>query len=283
MSKFIIIDKVYKAGCKLLKWLKIMDVENHESNRLYKYYPPMDYNFDALYNGYWFFSKFGHANDPFDCDLSLLDIIKNKWNLNSKDIDKEAIKNFAICSFSDSYLNKHLWALYSNGHTGFVVEYEYDDMQYMEFSNKGLPLPLFDVSYLSKEEIETTEEIPVKQLIPPLQDMPPARQKRQEMDNLFFFFYSIKEKQIWNEEHEKRLLIGRNRPSFQTDKFFIDCRCKNGYKVYFPIQLVKRIIAGMNISPDNLKRLKSIAKKYNVGVYKVVKERPFELRLVKTK
>ena len=106
MSKFIIIDKVYKAGCKLLKWLKIMDVENHESYRLYKYYAPMDYNFDALYNGYWFFSKFGHANDPFDCDLSLLDIIKNKWNLNSKDIDKEAIKNFAICSFSDSQMRR---------------------------------------------------------------------------------------------------------------------------------------------------------------------------------
>lgn len=62
-----------------------------DSYSLYKYYAPMEYNFDALEQGYWFFKKFGHANDPFDCDMKLLDIINNKWNLKS-----DYIKNLIL-------------------------------------------------------------------------------------------------------------------------------------------------------------------------------------------
>lgn len=250
--------------------------------KLYKYYSDADYNFDALKRGYWFFSKFGHANDPFDCDLSLLNIINNKWKLKVNDIKNGATKDYAICSFSDSYLNKHLWSLYCNSYRGFVVEYEYGEKQYADFSARQLPLLLFDVSYLSKKEIEATNEIPTKQLIPPVEkEMPYDRKKQQEKDDFFVFFYSIKEGLIWGEEHEKRMLIGKYKPPFSTDGFFIDCFCHNGYKVFFPKQSVKKIIAGMNMSEDNLTRLKHIASEiYNINVEQVVKGEPFELKLI---
>lgn len=250
------------------------------SCKLYKYYSDADYNFEALEKGYWFFSKFGHANDPFDCDITLLNLIKNKWGLNANDIKKGATKDYAICSFTDGPLNKHLWALYCNSYSGFVVEYEYDEKQYAEFAVEKLALPLFDVSYLNKEEIEAAQEIPHKKVIPSLENMPPAREKREKEEDLFMFLYSIKERDIWCAEHEKRMLIGNIRPDFSIDNFFIDCRCHNGYKVFFPKQSVKRIIAGMNISDCDLDRLKRIAKKYNVNVEMVVKDEPFELKLI---
>lgn len=280
LNKYIrnIIAKLYK----LLKWQKVMDTETYKKYSLYKYYAPTDYNFEALEKGYWFFSKFGHANDPFDCDINLLNLTKNKWGLNANDIKEGATNDFAICSFSDSPLNKRLWALYSRSYSGFVVEYEYGEEQYGCFASKGLQLPLFDVSYLDKEEIEAVQEAPHKKLIPTLsKDMSVARREDEKKEELFMFLYSIKEKSIWETEQEKRMLIGYHESTSLKEEFFVNCRCHNGYKVFFPIQSVKRIIAGMNISDYDLYRLKYIAsKKYNISVEKVVKGEPFELKLI---
>lgn len=252
--------------------------------RLYKYYAPTDYNFDALENGYWFFNKFGHANDPFDCDINLLNLIENKWGLKADDIKEYSINNFAICSFSNDPLNKHLWALYSESYKGFAVEFQYDEEQYADFTKRELALPLFDISYLSKDDITSIKEIPHKKLIPPVEkNMPQARKQEEHKEELFFFLYSIKEKAIWGEEHEKRMLIGNMKPKHSIKDFFIDCLCHNGYKVYYPSQSIKRIIAGINISKENLIRLKRIAKKYNVNVEQVVKDKPFELKLINSK
>lgn len=254
-----------------------------DSYSLYKYYAPMEYNFDALEQGYWFFKKFGHANDPFDCDMKLLDIINNKWNLKSDYIKKSSVNDFAICSFSDSPLNKHLWALYSDCYKGFVVEFKYDEKDYAEFVAKGLALPLFDVSYLDKKEIETIQVIPTLQLlIPPVQEnMPQERARQQEREDLFYFLYSIKEKAIWSAEHEKRILLGNVKPTSNIPNFFIEEQCYNGYKVFFPNHLIKRIIIGASVSDGNLRRLSGIAEKYQVEIEQIVKGAPFELRLNK--
>lgn len=245
---------------------------------LFKYYAPTKYNFDALERGYWFFSKFGHANDPFDCDARILDLIKNKWNLKSTDIKNGSLKDFAICSFSDSPLNKHLWALYSDCYKGFVVEYEYSEDIYMSFATKELPIPLFKVSYLDKEEIETETDIPATKLIPPkASNLPPARDEQEREDDLFYYLYSIKEKSIWSAENEMRLLLGNIKPD--NPDVMINCTCHNGYKVFFPNTIVKRIILGNNCCECNKTKLLQIANQYKVKVEQVIVEEPFELAL----
>lgn len=245
---------------------------------LFKYYAPTKYNFDALERGYWFFSKFGHANDPFDCDARILDLIKNKWNLKSTDIKKGSQKEFAICSFSDSPLNKHLWALYSDCYKGFVVEYEYSEKDYGEFITNGLAIPLFKVSYLDKEEIESKREIPATKLIPPKDtNLPLARDEQDEQEKLFFYLYSIKEKSIWSAENEMRLLLGNIKPD--KSDVMINCTCHNGYKVFFQKTIVKRIILGNNCCECNKTKLLQIANQYKVKVEQVIVEEPFELAL----
>jgi len=250
---------------------------------LYKYYPPKDYNFDALEQGYWFFKKFCFANDPFDCDWQLLDMFKNKWRLTSNDVRKDQTNDFAICSFSDDDLNKHLWALYADSYKGFVVEFEYGEEEYDIMSQRSLlHLYLYDVAYLNKAELEKIEEIPTLKLIPSVpEDMAYARKKAQEQENLFLFLYSIKEKDIWHLENEKRLLLGNIRPQTDNDRF-IHCPDKNGYKVFFQKQMVKRIIIGYNVKEgdDNFKRLQKIAEQYSVPMDKVEKGTPFELKRI---
>ena len=227
-----------------------------EKFNLYKYYAPESYNFDALERGYWFFKQFGYANDPFDCDWNLLDIIHNKWGLKSDDIQKDAALHYAICSFSDSPVNKHLWALYCCSYKGFVVEFEYTENDYLSFSQKGLPLYLCNVSYVDKDELEKIRTIPTLRLIPPVQEnMSPERQAQHEKDNLFIFLYSIKEKSTWSAECEKRILLG-NRLKELPQGVLEECTEAHGYKVYFSRSMIKRIIAGTNISDENLQRPK---------------------------
>lgn len=162
------------------------------------------------------------------------------------------------------------------------MEFKYDEKDYAEFVAKGLALPLFDVSYLDKKEIETMHVIPTLQLIPPVQEnMSQERARQQERENLFFFLYSIKEKAIWSAEHEKRILLGNVKPTSNIPYFFIEDQCNNGYKVFFPNYLVKRIIVGSYVSDENLCQLRSIAEKYQVEIEQVVKGEPFELRLNK--
>lgn len=85
---------------------------------LYKYYSLNLNNIDALYRNYFFLSNPKEFNDPFDCNLNLIEDLqlyeKNKININ----------NFGICSFSETIDNHLMWAHYTNNYHGFALGFK---------------------------------------------------------------------------------------------------------------------------------------------------------------
>lgn len=97
-----------------------------------KYYAPTEYNLDALYNGYFWFSKRERLNDPFD--LAGFRNYRTQWLANSgllapsflaKIVDENGkidfYKEYASCSFTRSPLNRLMWAYYTNNYQGWCL------------------------------------------------------------------------------------------------------------------------------------------------------------------
>ena len=133
------------------------DIKNKDNKHLiYKYYSPSEYNLDALINQYFWFSKREFLNDPFDLGnfkkgrniLSFYSLLLQKY-LEGNDIDTEAIKRvineYASCSFTNSELNKQMWAYYAKDYSGWCLAFQRGKMK---TSNECLLAPAIYVDNL---------------------------------------------------------------------------------------------------------------------------------------
>lgn len=100
-----------------------------------KYYAPTEYNLDALYNGYFWFSKRERLNDPFD--LAGFRNYRTQWLANSGLLTPSFLamiadmngkvdfyKEYASCSFTRSPLNRLMWAYYTNNYQGWCLLFQ---------------------------------------------------------------------------------------------------------------------------------------------------------------
>ena len=240
---------------------------------VYKYYSPTDYNFDALENHYFFFSKAEKLNDPFDVSSKLINVspcfkeyieksLKGNINFSNK---------YGTCSFSKNGCNKPMWASYADNYSGFVVEY--DEERFVELTKELMtPIPYFDVHY-----VDSCPNLDRKDTIIYYKNIGDKAElsfrigdichngciNEKQIDRIFQYLWSIKEKDGWKHEQEKRMFLGEiplNSGSHMVKQE------DNGYKVRFPEYFVKRIIVGYNMSSDNIEKMKNIARKYGMDM-----------------
>ena len=92
------------------------------TEKLYKFYALNLNNIDALYRNYFYLSNPGNFNDPFDCNLNLIDDIGSLDELET--VSRNSYTNVGICAFSETIDNHLMWAHYTNNYNGFALEFK---------------------------------------------------------------------------------------------------------------------------------------------------------------
>lgn len=232
---------------------------------VYKYYAPTDNNRDAILNKYFWFSKAKVLNDPFDVCARVIELFPQFKNVligKYGDIENyyEKANDYAICCFTNDYLNKHMWALYANSYQGWCLDF--DDVQIIDGAKTGVPPKFYEVHYVYNDlpdfnnpdtEINIETHLGSHKLKDFLKDP-----KDQEM--LFAYLLSIKEGKIWGEETERRIFLGNVYYNIHKE---ID-RQDKGYKIPWNEGKLNGIIMGHNVSSSNKDFLLNVARERNL-------------------
>lgn len=261
-------------------------MSDSKSVKVYKYYSlgddiDNDYNIDALKKGYWYFGTPEYRNDPFDCCIGIYKSIIGR-ELNRE--EEAWVKKFGACSFTKKLDNLHLWSLYANSHTGFVLEFEISEEDYFDLTSKNINIPIFDIMYLdlipNLEDINYNELQKQRYFAVDLQEMTLERRCQEEKELRWYLAHSIKQKKIWANEEEVRMFLGTIRPSKDIPNLFEtimgDGNIK-GYKIYYPKHCLKKCIAGLSISDKNFNILKSITHQLGIPLTRMLKGSPFNI------
>lgn len=276
--------KKQAVGNALAYWVQCFDYPS--GKMLYKYYSPQKYNFDAVENGDFFFSKAFKLNDPFDTSLELaqpftkfMERIKGRLDSNAKRIMDE----YGVCAFSEIRDNKHLWALYADSYKGFVVGYDKERLDTLSgLLSMRCPLrpviyrdELFDLDdYDSSFSLLVDDEIQTHTVREAFGD-------GKTMDKLWEYLCLTKEKAIWQNEKEWRYFAGMDVLTRQDGRIEKEV---NGYKLPIPEGAVKEIIVGHNMEEKNFSYVCAIVRKYGLNkilkTKPVVRDRKFEVEFV---
>lgn len=254
---------------------------------VYKYYAPTDYNLDALINQYFWFSKKSNLNDPYEMNTQILETFPKFRDLLNKrgyDIDNyhKKVDNYAICSFTTSYDNQHFWSLYAQNFEGWCLEF---NSEKLVDSTKGVINKLYDVVYLDEvpDLDNDSVQIPIYQdecggiITTPIVGL---LMNEKEAEKLFEYLLCIKNREIWESEKEKRLVLGDIylRQNGTNDK--------NGYIIKWHKEALSRIIIGHKIPDLKRKLIILIAKELNVQVWEAkpdLKDRKFSIQINQVK
>lgn len=236
---------------------------------IYKYYPSTKYSFEALESEYFWCSKRKYLNDPFDTHGEIInrfsvfkaELVRKGYNL---DTYPTILDKFGICCFSEDPLNKHLWAFYGDSYKGWCLEF--DDEKFEEsFSFQEYCKVIYsEVDYLSEwPNLDNPNTIILNYNNEPKTVREFLQEKvGKDMDSLFEYLMLIKEKRIWENEKEKRILLGSRYAELHPEKVN-----DNGYKLPWPKGILKRIIVGHNITSDHFETIKQIAKCKQVPLF----------------
>lgn len=242
---------------------------------LYKYYAPVDHNFEAIEKGYFFMSQAKFVNDPFDITMNLLsdDLIKAIYGqIASEEFKKTAMKDYRLCCFSKEKDNKRLWASYADNYKGFCVGF--DENQFKQLDGQIIAgMALSPVTYI-KEPLDigdNNEIIKIKNMLKDDEDGVLSRPLLELIngnehlkDSLFLYLCTLKEEKTWEIEHEIRLIGGKLfcQLSNQNVK---QKKCEGGTILKWGNTIKPcEIILGHNMTEDNKYRLKKSFEKYYI-------------------
>ena len=201
---------------------------------------------------------------------------------------------YGSCCFTTRKDNKRLWSFYSDNYRGIVVgfdtnrfsEYLKQGIHYVKVEYKDTPITeecLDDTFQLEmpilkadlKNDSDTSHYL--------LEEYTYRNSLRDERtrDALFFRLCSLKEKSVWEDEEEYRLIAAG---SVQREENIERQKCVGvkyadaGYKIPIPYDCVKEIIIGHNFDMKEIGWVKQIAEKYDVKIIQQTKaEKPFEV------
>lgn len=242
---------------------------------IYKYYSGNSYSLESLKKQEFWFSKPTEFNDPFDCNMDILDnypAFKEKLFQKSPDLIKsfqDAVKHFGICCFSDEGDNMHLWSLYANSYKGFALEFdetEFEDYFSNLFSAKcnllsakytETLLNLDNGSIVEKNiESDGTENGTISKPVASFL----ADSKK--FDKLLEYLICQKNEKIWSVENEKRLIIGGLARSNGAKRF----EYQFGYSVPWKRNSLKRIIIGHRMSQSEKVQVRDIVNQIDANI-----------------
>jgi hypothetical protein len=222
--------------------------EKFSTNALiYKYYSPSEYSLDALINHYFWFSKREFLNDPFDLGnfkkgrniLSFYNFVIRDY-LESKNIDKNMIeqflKEYASCSFTNSELNKQMWAYYAKDYSGWCLAFQRGKM------NTSNECPLAPAIYVDDQ-------------LQPIQPIDDAKYGTDSIGRTLRKILCTKH-ESWRHEEEERMVIKMKSAT-------------NGAKRSWGTYQLDHIVIGNKINDAFKSIILAIARKMNVPVFMI--------------
>lgn len=96
---------------------------------VFKYFGTNDIYLQSLREQYLYYSDFRYFNDPFDCNIELLNfekLAKSKKERNTEVTIREKLNGIGICCFTRNVTSILMWSHYAKYHEGFCVEYNYN-------------------------------------------------------------------------------------------------------------------------------------------------------------
>ena len=93
----------------------------HEYPDLYKFYSLNIYNIDSLLRNYFYLAKPSDFNDPFDCNINLIE--NNKAYENLKTVKRNVLSNVGISSLTEIIDSPLMWAHYTSNYKGFALNF----------------------------------------------------------------------------------------------------------------------------------------------------------------
>ena len=257
-----------------------------------------DYTKDALTKGYFFFNKSTYQNDPFDCSLRLLQsetlLRRLGYTKDRADTAYKIMGEYGSCCFTTRKDNKHLWSFYSNNYKGIVIGF--DANRFSEYLKQGIHYVKVEYKNtpITEDHLDDTFQLEMPILKADLENDPdPSHYLLEEYtyrnslrdertrDALFFRLCSLKEKSVWEDEEEYRLIAAgsvQREENIERQKREGVEYDNGGYKIPIPSDCVKEIIIGHNFDMKELDWVRQIAEKYDVEIIQQTKaEKPFEV------
>ncbi|WP_347065411.1 DUF2971 domain-containing protein [Flavobacterium sp. WV_118_3] len=127
------------------------------AEKLYRFYPLNLYSIDGLFRSYFHLSNPGDFNDPFDCNVNLIEDVDDLSHM--KTVKRNNFGNLGICSFSETIDNHLMWAHYTNNYYGFALEFDGDKIDMKQREGHLLRHTLTRVIY-PKEPIKIKKDYP---------------------------------------------------------------------------------------------------------------------------
>ena len=235
---------------------------------IFKYYSPQDYNFMAFCKNQIFFSRPSNLNDPFDTTS----IIISSYNRFCKDIHwnttgEKNLDKHGICSFSEGKRadNKHLWSLYATNYTGYALEFDFETLseklpktyvapiylQKVRYESRPFNLNNYRNKFFLNEESFTVHDAACSKDI-------------KDLDRLFQYLHLYKDKSIWQNEKEWRMIIGN-----LNERPYIH-KIGNGYLLDLLPNTIRSLTVGCNMSEDNKRMLKCCAEHKSIPIYEAI-------------
>lgn len=239
--------------------------------KIYKYYSCDEYSFNVLKDNQLFFSHPSNFNDPFDSSELLVKPYKKFCDSVGLVHIDEIFEKQGICCFTKSIKpdNKHFWSLYAGNYSGFALEFD----EY-ELNSKYLPLHLEKVHYFDnpmnldnmKSSFSTNQSDRIYTIEKCIEEFAnPVVCNPEPLDRLFQYLHLYKEKKVWGNEDEYRMIIGNssrstaiNQKIHPQEKGDLLDLCPNA---------IKSITLGYKMSPDNRKKIHSITHDKGIQMY----------------
>ena len=183
-------------------------------------------------------------NDPYELFLGLDTSVETQDLAFYYDVIQK-IPQIPTTCFSRSLLSLPMWAHYASNHAGYVIEFDLEVLQ-QHFAEASIK----DVKYISEPDKNIAEILKMASRI----GKPRYLGFLYETVRYNAYFSKYKE---WSYEQECRFVATG------------DCIEKIGINdlLFIPIEAIKSIVLGKNISDSNKTKLLEISEKYNIKVY----------------
>jgi hypothetical protein len=227
-------------------------------NSIFKYYSGDLNSINCLENEYFWFSKPPYFNDPFDCSMEHLVNRDSQLSNLGKDFIRENTKEFGVCCFSEDPVNLHMWAQYANSYKGFCLEFDKDVIQsfcsdlfqanceLMKCDYRDCPIDLNEaIDWIFHDDGNTTRW-PLRKIL----------SCDKESDKLFEMLLLQKNKKIWTNEQEWRIILSGRAIRNGADDLEIN---DLGYKIPFPKNALKSIIVGLGMGDGTKEEIERIS------------------------
>lgn len=245
-----------------------------DNGKIYKYYPCNKYSLNVLRSNRLFFSHPSNFNDPFDSSELLVKPYRKFCDSIGLEHIDEIFEKQGICCFtkSDKPDNKHFWSLYAGNYTGFALEFNEDELNSRYWTLRLEKVHYFDnpmnldnmkssFSTNQSDRIYTIEEC-IEEFTNPIECNP------EPLDRLFQYLHLYKEKNVWGNENEYRMIIGNSSRNPQNPVSKIIYPQEKGDLLDLCPNAIKSITLGYKMSPENMREIYKITKETGISIYK---------------